>query len=73
MSFKEEHRLKELPSVMERLEAEIAKLTEYLSDPELYTTAPIKFQKATEALTERQEALDAAEMEWLELEEKAAG
>lgn len=73
MSFKEEHRLKELPAVIARLEAEIAKLTEYLSDPELYTTAPVKFQKATEALTERQDALETAEMEWLELEEKAAG
>ncbi|WGI20468.1 ATP-binding cassette domain-containing protein [Amylibacter sp. IMCC11727] len=69
-TFKEEHRLKELPAVIERLEAEIAKLTKYLSDPELYTTAPVKFQKATEALTERQDALEAAEMEWLELEEK---
>ena len=70
VSFKEEHRLKELPAVIERLEAEIAKLTEYLSDPELYTTAPVKFQKATEALTERQTALENAEMEWLELEER---
>ncbi|GGA11327.1 ABC-F family ATP-binding cassette domain-containing protein [Neptunicoccus cionae] len=69
MSFKDEHRLKELPKVMERLEAEIAKLHEYLSDPELYTTAPVKFQKATEALSERETALEAAEMEWLELEE----
>ncbi|PLS20559.1 ABC-F family ATP-binding cassette domain-containing protein [Neptunicoccus cionae] len=71
MSFKDEHRLKELPQVIERLEAEIAKLHEYLSDPELYTTAPVKFQKATEALTERETALEAAEMEWLELEEQA--
>ena len=71
MSFKEEHRLKELPAAMGRLEAEIAKLIEYLSDPELYTTAPLKFQKATEALTERQETLEAAELEWLTLEEKA--
>lgn len=71
MSFKEEHRLKALPAVMERLEAEIAKLMEYLSDTELYTTAPLRFQKATEALTERQETLEAAELEWLALEEKA--
>lgn len=71
MSFKEEHRLKELPSVLEKLEAEINKLTEFLSDPDLYTTSPIKFQKATEALSERQTALEDAELEWLELEEKA--
>ena len=54
---------------MDRLTAEIAKLEEFLADPDLYTTAPAKFAKATEALTERQAALEAAEMEWLELEE----
>ena len=70
MSFKDEHRLKELPSVLERLEAEIRKLTDYLSDPELYTLAPVKFQKASEALAERHDALDKAEIEWLELEER---
>ncbi|MGG7567939.1 ABC-F family ATP-binding cassette domain-containing protein [Rhodovulum sp. DZ06] len=61
-------RLEELPAVMERLEAEIAKLEEFLSQPDLYDTAPVKFAKATEGLTERQAALAAAEEEWLELE-----
>ena len=32
---------------------------------------PVKFQKATDALAERQAKLEAAEMEWLTLEEKA--
>ena len=73
LSFTEKHRLDELPSVIERLEAEIAKLSQFLSDPNLYQTAPAKFQKATDALTERQAALSAAEEEWLALEEKAAG
>jgi ATP-binding cassette subfamily F protein uup len=72
MSFKDEHRLKELPAVIERLEAEIEKVTTYMSDPELYTSAPLKFQKAIDALAERQSALEDAEMEWLELSEKAA-
>ena len=72
MSFKDEHRLNELPAVIERLEAEIEKVTTYMSDPELYTTAPLKFQKAIDALAERQSALEDAEMEWLELSEKAA-
>ncbi len=71
MSFTEEHRLKELPAVMERLAAEIAKLEEYLSVPDLYTAEPIKFAKASEALAERQTALASAEEEWLTLEEKA--
>jgi ATP-binding cassette subfamily F protein uup len=72
LSFSEKHRLDELPKVMARLEAEIAKLSDLLSDPEIYTAQPVKAQKAVAALAERQEKLDAAEMEWLELEEKAS-
>ncbi|SIS64817.1 ABC-F family ATP-binding cassette domain-containing protein [Paracoccus saliphilus] len=72
LSFTEKHRLEALPAIIERLEAEIAKLSEFLSDPDLYRTAPAKFEKATAALTERQAALAAAEEEWLSLEEKAA-
>ena len=71
LSFTERHRLEELPGVIERLEAEIAKLEEFLSAPDLFTREPVKFQKATEALVERQQALAAAEEEWLTLEEKA--
>lgn len=73
LSYSEKHRLDALPAEMERLEAEIAKLEEFLADPELFTKEPLKFKKATEALVERQEKLAAAEEEWLELEEKAAG
>ncbi|MGB0661797.1 MAG: ABC-F family ATP-binding cassette domain-containing protein [Mangrovicoccus sp.] len=71
LSFTQKHRLKELPSIIERLEAEIGKLEELMSDPDLFTREPIKFKKASEALTERQEKLSAAEEEWLELEELA--
>ncbi|RNF33146.1 ABC-F family ATP-binding cassette domain-containing protein [Paracoccus methylarcula] len=73
LSFTEKHRLEELPAIIQRLEAEIAKLSEFLSDPELYRTAPAKFRKATDALGERQAMLDKAEEEWLLLEEKASG
>ncbi|WP_306150811.1 ABC-F family ATP-binding cassette domain-containing protein [Roseovarius sp. MMSF_3281] len=71
LSFTEKHRLEELPKELERLEAEIAKLEALLADSELFTREPVKFKKATEALTTRQEALEAAEEEWLELAEKA--
>ncbi len=71
LSFTEKHRLEELPSVIERLEAEIAKLEEFLMDPDLFTKEPAKFQKATDALVERQGALAMAEEEWMTLEEKA--
>ena len=57
---------------MERLEAEIGKLQELMGDPALFTENPVKFQKATDALIERQSKLDAAEEEWMLLEEKAA-
>ena len=73
LSFVEQHRLEELPAVMERLEAEIAKLVDFMSDPDMFANEPVKFQKATDALIERQSVLDAAEEEWMALEEKAAG
>ncbi len=73
LSFKEKHRLEALPGEIERLEAEIGKLQELMSDPQLFTREPVKFKKATEALVERQEKLAAAEEEWLLLEEKAGG
>ncbi|HSF90917.1 MAG TPA: ATP-binding cassette domain-containing protein, partial [Paracoccaceae bacterium] len=71
LTGKQEKRLKDLPAVLDRLGAEIAKLEEFLSDPQLFAKEPLKFKKATEALTERQDALAAAEEEWLELEELA--
>lgn len=71
LSFTEKHRLEVLPAEIERLEAEIAKLEEFLSAPDLYTREPVKFQKGSEALVERQQALTAAEEEWLMLEEKS--
>jgi ATP-binding cassette subfamily F protein uup len=73
LSFTQKHRLEALPDVMAKLEAEIAKLQEFMSDPELFTTQPDKFQKATDGLIERQAALDAAEEEWLELGAMAEG
>ncbi|WP_108837716.1 ABC-F family ATP-binding cassette domain-containing protein [Tateyamaria sp. Alg231-49] len=72
LSFTEKHRLEALPAEMERLEAEIVKLQELMSDPDLFTENPVKFQKATDALIERQARLDEAEEEWLMLEEKAS-
>ncbi|ATI41443.1 elongation factor 3 [Pacificitalea manganoxidans] len=73
LSFTEKHRLEELPGVIERLGAEIAKLEQLMADPELFSREPVKFRKATEALSARQAALAEAEDEWLELEERAAG
>ena len=71
LSFTERHRLDTLPAIIERLEAEIARLSEFLAQPGLFQTAPAKFAKASEGLAERQQALSAAEEEWLALAEKA--
>ena len=70
LSGKEEHRLKVLPAEIDRLTAEIARLEAFLADPELYAREPAKFAKASDGLSERQAALEAAEEEWLVLEEK---
>lgn len=71
LSFTERKRLEDLPALIARLEAEIGKLNTLLADAELFTREPVKFRKATEALTERQSALETAETEWLDLAERA--
>ena len=71
LTFTEQHKLDALPAEIARLEAEIAKLAELLSDADLYARAPVKFAKATEALAERQHKLAQAEDLWLELAKKA--
>ena len=73
LTFTEKHRLEALPGVIDQLNAEIGKLETMLADPELFTKFPAKFEKATDALVARQNALSDAEEEWLLLEEKAAG
>ncbi|MGC1430411.1 MAG: ATP-binding cassette domain-containing protein [Albidovulum sp.] len=72
LTFTEKHRLDTLPGVIESLEAEIGKLTDFLSDPALFAKSPDKFRRASEGLSERQATLAQAEEEWLLLEEKAA-
>ena len=71
LSFTEKKRLDDLPDQIARLESEIGKLNTLLADPDLFTREPAKFRKATEALAERQTALDAAESEWLDLADRA--
>ena len=72
LTFIDQHRLDELPVLIEKIEAEIAKLEELLADPALYSDNPVKFQKASGMLDERQTQLIELEEEWLLLEEKKA-
>ncbi len=71
LGYTEELRLQALPAEIERLEAEVAKLSEFLSDPGLFARSRDRFNKASAALVERQARLTAAEEEWLDLEERA--
>jgi len=71
LSFTEQKRLDDLPALIARLEAEIAKLATLLADAELFSREPAKFRKASEAMADRQAALAQAESDWLELAERA--
>jgi len=71
LTFTEKHRLEALPAIIDRLSAEIGKLSDFLSDPDLFAKSPDKFRRASEGLAERQAALGAAEEEWLALAERA--
>ena len=73
LSYVERHRLEKLPDEIARLEAEINRLEDFLSDPDLFSRDPVKFRKASEGLVERQTALATAEEDWLTLAEKAEG
>ncbi len=68
LSFKDKHALEQLPTQMEKLQAEIARHQAKLDDPDLYRRDPQAFQKATDALTKTTIELAAAEERWLELE-----
>ena len=71
-SFVDQHRLKQLPILIERILYEIKKLESFLSDSTLYLEQPVKFEKASTALIERQSQLKILEDEWLILEETAS-
>jgi ATP-binding cassette subfamily F protein uup len=72
LSFKEKHLLDTLPDKMAKLEAEIARLSEKLSDSGLFSNKRAEFDAATAKLAEAQRSLEAAETQWLELEDKRA-
>ena len=70
-SLVDKHRLEQLPILIERLEYEIKKIENFLSDATLYLEHPVKFEKASTALIERQTKLKSLEDEWFLLEERA--
>ncbi len=71
LTFTERKRLDDLPAIIERLEAEVSKVSELLETEDLFTKEPVKFRKASEVLGDKQAQLAAAEAEWLALEDRA--
>jgi ATP-binding cassette subfamily F protein uup len=72
LSYKDKHALETLPSAIAKLEAEIGKLSAKLAEANLYARDRVAFDKATADLAKAHAALDAAETQWLELEELRA-
>jgi len=70
LSFKDEHRQKELDALIPKLQTEIARLEAELSDPDLYSRDPDGFSKKSVRIGAARDEMDAAELEWLEIEEK---
>jgi ATP-binding cassette subfamily F protein uup len=70
LSFKDQHRLKELDALMPRLADQIAKTEAALHDPNLYARDPKAFEATSKTLDKARADLAAAEDEWLALEER---
>jgi ATP-binding cassette subfamily F protein uup len=68
LSFKDQHRLKELDGLMPKLHAEIVAHEAVIADPGLYARDPKAFDRAMAAADKARKALAAAEEEWLEIE-----
>jgi ABC transport system ATP-binding/permease protein len=68
MTFKDRRALETLPARIAALQAETARLSTALADPDFYARDPGRFSATTEALAAAQDALAAAEEQWLALE-----
>ena len=70
LTFTQQHRLQSLPNEIRKTEKEIKKLTELLSDMDLFERDKEKFLILSDGLVQRQRNLAILEDEWLILEEK---
>lgn len=73
LTYAQEIRLKKLPDEIDRLGADCERLEAEMADPALYDKGADAIAKTAAALDAAKDALEAAEMEWLELEELAGG
>ncbi len=72
LTYKLERELNQLPAKIEKLETEVAALSEKLSDGNFYQNDPDGFHETSKALTDVQTKLQRYEGRWLELEEMKA-
>jgi ATP-binding cassette subfamily F protein uup len=70
LSYKDQRRLEELEKLIETGPGELAKLEERMADPALYSRDPKAFADLTARHEKLRQTLEAAEEEWLLLEEK---
>ncbi|MEJ0094898.1 MAG: ATP-binding cassette domain-containing protein [Methylocella sp.] len=73
LNFKEKHALDNLPSRMDALRKQMAKLKASLDDANLYARDPAKFAQATAAFAKAEVELAVAEEDWLALEIRREG
>ncbi|MEO0720825.1 MAG: ABC-F family ATP-binding cassette domain-containing protein [Pseudomonadota bacterium] len=70
LTFKDQHRLKELDALLPKLSEEIASLETELASPYLFSEEPARFKAASHRLGAAKTELEAAEEEWLTIESK---
>jgi ATP-binding cassette subfamily F protein uup len=70
LSFKDQHRLRELDAALPALDVAITALEARLADPNLFAKDAQAFAAAAAALESKRAEKDAAETEWLELDAK---
>ena len=70
LSYKLQRELDGLPTKIENIEAEVAKLQKALEDPAFYDKPFAETQPILESLTAHQQSLEAATERWIELDEQ---
>ncbi|MCR9196086.1 MAG: ABC-F family ATP-binding cassette domain-containing protein [Hyphomonas sp.] len=70
LSFKDQHRLQEVETLMPQLETEIGELETKLADPNLFNDQPDEFNRINARLESARSELEQAELDWMEIEEK---
>lgn len=69
LSYKDQRELDSLPAEVESLAMQIAQMEAELSDPELYSKDPARFNALSKQIETSRDELDEKELRWLELEE----